>query len=77
MTINEAFELISNVTPCWDCRYKNSSCNRKNAHAWTDGFCHEFEEAISVLAEIIPVTEPEVEPGTDPEPEPQEPNEGD
>ena len=73
MTVNEAFELISNVTPCWDCRYKNSSCNRKNAHAWTDGFCHEFEEAISVLAEIIPVTEPESEP----EPEPQEPNEGD
>ena len=82
MTANEAFELISNVTPCWDCKYKNSSCNREKAHSWTDGFCHEFEEAISVLAEVISNsnnTEPEPEPdsgtNTNPDPNPYNPDE--
>lgn len=66
MTTEEAFNLVSNVSPCWDCRYKNSSCNRQTAHVWADGICHDFDEAIQILSAILFPNEPE--PESEPEP---------
>lgn len=63
MTIQEAFKIIKNTSPCWDCKYKSSSCNREAAHVWTDGSCHEFDEALEVISAVIPNEEStEIEP---------------
>ena len=53
MTSEEAFNVISKISPCWDCRYKNSSCNRQTSHVWSDGICHEFDEALETLASVL------------------------
>ena len=67
MDITEAFDIISTMSPCGNCKYKNSGCNRPEEHVWNDGFCISFNEAISIINDtLFPQSEPEPEP----EPEP-------
>ena len=71
MTIEEAVEIINEMTPCASCQYRNTGCKRKDKHVWSDGFCHTVDEAIALIMEALGITPDESEP--DPEPEPEEP----
>ena len=68
MTIQDAFELIKNTRVCYSCRYRNSGCDKKEGHVWTDGYCHLYNEAIAIVEEFIPQENPET-----PEPQTTEP----
>ncbi len=68
MTIEEAVEIINEMTPCASCQYRNTGCKRKDKHVWSDGFCHMVDEAIALIMETL---------GIDPiEPDDSEDNEG-
>ena len=75
MTVEEAFAIIEEMTPCASCQYRNTGCKRKDKHVWCDGFCHQVDEALEVLMEALGITPDEPEPEPTPEPEPEEPEE--
>ena len=72
MLLEEAIEVISGMTPCANCQYRNTGCNRKNEHVWSDGFCHAVDEAIETIMDALGIT-PDPDPEPEPEPEPEEP----
>ena len=53
MTIEEAVEIINEMTPCASCQYRNTGCKRKDKHVWSDGFCHTVDEAIALIMETL------------------------
>ena len=67
MNITEAFNIISDMIPCGNCKYKNSGCNRLEAHVWNDGFCLDFDEAVFAIRSALFPTEPEPDPEPNPE----------
>lgn len=75
MTVEEAITIINEMTPCANCEYRNTGCKRKDSHVWSDGFCHQVDEAIEVIINALNV-EPEPDDGDDLEPEPYEPDDG-
>ena len=56
MTIEEAVEIINEMTPCASCQYRNTGCKRKDKHVWSDGFCHTVDEAIALIMETLGIS---------------------
>lgn len=53
MTVEEAITIINEMTPCANCEYRNTGCKRKDSHVWSDGFCHQVNEAIELIMEAL------------------------
>lgn len=75
MTVEEALEIIEEMTPCANCVYRNTGCKRKDKHVWCDGFCHTVDEALEIIKQALGLIpdEPSGDGGDD-EPNPDEPN---
>ena len=76
MTIEEAVEIINEMTPCASCQYRNTGCKRKDKHVWSDGFCHTVDEAIALIMETLGINpvEPNDEEHYTPNDDETEPN---
>lgn len=76
MNIEEALVIIEEMTPCANCTYRNTGCNRQNEHVWSDGFCHQVDEALGIIRQTLDLSDEPYNPEPyEPEPEPNE-NEG-
>jgi len=71
MTNEEALIIINKMTPCSNCQYRNTGCKRADQHVWSDGFCHEVDEAIEAIMEALGINP--IEPNDE---EPYTPNNG-